>query len=239
MNIPEIKIPTFSFQPKLGPSISTAIMLAVLLALGVWQMQRGEWKTALIAQRSARLAEKPLVLQGLPDGPVSNLYYRGAYVTAPVKIARPYYTFSHTAEHGIGFQLYFPETWNNDHWFLRKSDFVTMEEWKAGALTWPSNEQLAQEAPHEQLGIFVPLEDPQNMIILKEVGSEPIRPLDKIEPIIFMPIFEWKSIQHELLKSRLLNISNNHATYSLIWFSLAFILCVIYVSSHTKITFKD
>ncbi|MBY0427709.1 MAG: hypothetical protein K2Q32_00645 [Alphaproteobacteria bacterium] len=232
-------MPHLKFQPKLWPSFSTAVMVAVLISLGVWQMQRGEWKTALIAERTARLAEKPMNLKGLPEGPVANLYYRAAYVTAPVKIARPYYTFSHTSEHGIGFQLYFPETWNDDRWFLRKSDFVTMEEWKAGALSWPSNDQLSKEPPHEILGVFVPLDSPENMIILKEVGSEPIRPLDKIEPVIFMPIIEWKGIQHEILKSRLLNITNNHAAYSLIWFSLAFILAVIYLSAHTKITFKD
>ncbi|MDX1922786.1 MAG: SURF1 family protein [Alphaproteobacteria bacterium] len=232
-------LPTLKFTPKLGPSITTAVIVALLLALGTWQMQRGEWKTALIAERSARLAEKPMVLKGLPDGPVSDLYYRGAYVTASVKIARPYYTFSHTSEHGIGFQLYFPETWNDNRWFIRKSDFLTMEEWRAGGLRWPTNEQLANEPPHEQLGIFVPLEDAANFIVLKEIGSEPIRPLDKVEPVIFIPIFEWGSVQHELLKSRLLNISNNHKAYSLTWFLLAFALCVIYVASHTKLVSKD
>lgn len=239
MNIPEFKIPSISFKPKFWPSVASVVMIAALLGLGFWQMQRGEWKTALIAERAARLAEKPMVLKGLPDGPVEQLYYRGAYVTAPVKIARPYYTFSHTPDHGVGFQLYFPETWNNDRWFIRKSDFLTMEEWKAGGLSWPSNEQLAQEPPHEQLGVFVPLEDPQNMTLIKEVGNEAIRPLDKVEPVIFVPIFEWKGIQHELLKARLLNITNNHAAYSLTWFLLALALCVIYVSSHTKISFKD
>lgn len=239
MNNSEIKFPNISFKPKLLPSIATLIMVAALLWLGVWQMQRGEWKTAVIAERTARLVEKPIQLKGLPEGPVSNLYYRGAYVTAPIKIARPYYTFSHTSDNGVGFQLYFPTTWNDGRWFMRKSDFVTMAEWKAGGITWPSNEQLAQEPPHEQLGIFVPLDEPQNMIVLKEIPNGIIRPIDKIEPVIFIPLFEWKSIQHELLKSRLLNITNNHATYSFIWFSLAFVLAVIYVASHTKITIKE
>lgn len=234
-----IKIPQFKFLPKLWPSLSTIIMVAVLISLGVWQMQRGEWKTAIIAERTARLTEKPMVLKGLPEGPVRNLYYRAGYVTAPVKIARPYYTFSHTPEYGIGYQLYFPETWNSDRWFLRKSDFVTMQEWKAGGLSWPSNEQLAQNIPREILGIFLPLDSPENMISLMELGNEPIRPIDKIEPVIFMPIIEWKGIQHEILKSRLLNITNNHKVYSFIWFSLAFILCVIYVCAHTKMTVKD
>jgi surfeit locus 1 family protein len=230
---------SISFKPKLWPSVMTAIMLVTLLGLGVWQVQRGEWKTALIAERAAKLSLKPLVLKGLPEGPVSNLYYRGAYITAPIKIARPYYTFSHTSEHGIGFQLYFPETWNDDRWFIRQSDFLTMEEWKSGGLRWPTNEQLAGEAPHEQLGVFVPLEGTENFISLKDVGSEPIRPLTQIEPVLFLPLLEWGGVKHELLKSRLLNITNNHSTYSFIWFSLAIILVVIYLVQHTTLLFEN
>lgn len=230
--------PSIKFTPKLWPSVMTCFMLVALLWLGVWQTQRAEWKTALIAERTAKLKEKPLTLKGLPDGPVSNLYYRGAYVTAPVKIARPYYTFAPT-ERGAAYQLYFPETWNNDRWFLRKSDLLSMDEWKSGAFRWPTNDELAEQLPREQLGVFVPLDDVSSFILLKEMGNEPVRSLDKVEPVIFVPIDEWGSIQHELLKSRLLNITNNHRTYSIIWFLLAFALFVIYVASHTKITFKD
>lgn len=239
MRVPEFHLPTIMFKPKFWPSVMTLVMVAGLMALGIWQTQRSEWKTALIAERAAKLSEKPMTLNALPDGPVENLYYRSAYVTTKIKIARPYYTFSATPDHGVGFQLYFPQTWNDDRWLLRKSDFVTMDEWKSGALRWPSNDELAATPPREQLGVFLPLDDAENMIILKEQGSEPIRPLNKIEPVIFVRIDEWGSIQHELFKSRLLNISNNHATYALIWFALAIAMTFIYFSSHTKITFKD
>ncbi|NDE90103.1 MAG: hypothetical protein EB059_03050 [Alphaproteobacteria bacterium] len=226
-----------SFKAKVLPSILVGLTFSILLALGIWQNERGEWKTALIAERSAKLAQKPLVLNGLPNSPVSELYYRGAYVTAPVKIARPYYTFSHTAEHGVGFQLYFPQTWNGDRWLLRQSDFVTMDEWKAGYVRWPSNEQLASAPPHEQLGLFVPLEDTANLFLFKE-ASEPVRSLTQIEPVMFIPLHDWGGIQHELLKARLLNITNNHATYAFTWFSLAIILFLFYLSANLTIRFK-
>jgi surfeit locus 1 family protein len=44
------------FRPRLGPTLAAIAGVAVLLGLGTWQMQRLEWKQALIAERDARLA---------------------------------------------------------------------------------------------------------------------------------------------------------------------------------------
>jgi surfeit locus 1 family protein len=54
------------FRPRLWPTLISLSALGVLLALGVWQLERLEWKTALIAAREAALAapavELPAVL---------------------------------------------------------------------------------------------------------------------------------------------------------------------------------
>lgn len=47
---------TFHFRPALA--IATAIAIAILIALGVWQLQRRDWKLDLIRQ-TERLAEAP------------------------------------------------------------------------------------------------------------------------------------------------------------------------------------
>jgi cytochrome oxidase assembly protein ShyY1 len=227
------------FKYKPWPSMMTAIMLGVLLALGFWQAHRAEWKSAIINERTEKLSMKPLTLSGVPDGPVSNLYYRGAYVTSPVTIARPYYTFTHDPEHGIGFQLYFPEKWNNDRWLLRKSDFLTMAEWKSGDYHWPSNDDLTKAGTHQQLGLFIPLEITPNYFVFKDKGSESIKPLEQLEPLLFIPIDEWGSVNHEVLKAKMLNIPNNHAIYAIIWFLLAIAMLVIYLAAHTTIRMKS
>ncbi len=48
------------------PGIATAIVVAILLSLGFWQLERLAWKQALIAQVNARLAEAPVPAPG-PD----------------------------------------------------------------------------------------------------------------------------------------------------------------------------
>ncbi len=44
------------FRPRLAPVLFTAPVVLICVALGVWQLQRLEWKRGLIAQREAALA---------------------------------------------------------------------------------------------------------------------------------------------------------------------------------------
>jgi surfeit locus 1 family protein len=55
------------FAPGLWPTIATLIGLAVLLALGTWQLERLEWKRALVAEREAKLAAPPETLPAASD----------------------------------------------------------------------------------------------------------------------------------------------------------------------------
>ena len=49
-----------SFRVRPGLIVATSIALAILCSLGLWQLQRLEWKTALIAQITERLAADPV-----------------------------------------------------------------------------------------------------------------------------------------------------------------------------------
>lgn len=52
---------SFRFRP--GLTAATFVALAVLCSLGAWQLQRLDWKKALIAKTQARLAAAPIPLQ--------------------------------------------------------------------------------------------------------------------------------------------------------------------------------
>lgn len=51
---------TFRFRPAL--TVATLAALAVLCALGTWQLHRLEWKNALVAKTQARLSTEPISL---------------------------------------------------------------------------------------------------------------------------------------------------------------------------------
>jgi surfeit locus 1 family protein len=60
------------FRPYLGVTIATLIAAAILIGLGVWQLQRLQWKLGLIAEVSGHMAAAPVSLDDLlkmnPDG---------------------------------------------------------------------------------------------------------------------------------------------------------------------------
>ena len=51
----------------IGPLVIGIAGAAVLVALGVWQVQRLAWKEALLADIEARIASEPVALPADPD----------------------------------------------------------------------------------------------------------------------------------------------------------------------------
>lgn len=67
------------FRPLLGLTIACAVLFAVLVGLGVWQVERLHWKLGLIAQVNEHLAARPLTLgAALKMGPEGAQYHRVA-----------------------------------------------------------------------------------------------------------------------------------------------------------------
>jgi surfeit locus 1 family protein len=56
----------------IAPGLATLVALAILLSLGTWQMQRLDWKLALIAQVEARARALPQPLPPVTDWPRLN-----------------------------------------------------------------------------------------------------------------------------------------------------------------------
>ena len=48
------------FRPRLAPTLFTIVIVLVCAALGVWQLERLEWKRGLIARREAAVAAAPV-----------------------------------------------------------------------------------------------------------------------------------------------------------------------------------
>ncbi len=64
------------FRPRLWPSLLTLVMVAVLLGLGFWQLDRLAWKTALIADLEQRTTAPPITLTEALANPVAAEYRR-------------------------------------------------------------------------------------------------------------------------------------------------------------------
>jgi len=59
----------------IAPLLVGLLGVAVLVSLGVWQLQRLEWKRGILAEIGARLAATPVPVPEIPD-PVADRYLR-------------------------------------------------------------------------------------------------------------------------------------------------------------------
>ena len=76
--------------------------LAVLCSLGVWQMQRMEWKTAYLAEISARIAAAPVALPLQPDPQADRylpVFAEGQFTGEAVEV------LSSTKRQGVGVRV--------------------------------------------------------------------------------------------------------------------------------------
>ncbi|HEY0299865.1 MAG TPA: SURF1 family protein [Rhizomicrobium sp.] len=81
------------FRPLPALTVAVAVLLAVLIGLGTWQLQRLSWKLALIGQVNRNTAAAPLTLdRALALGPEAQ--YRRVTLHGRFDNAREFYLFA-------------------------------------------------------------------------------------------------------------------------------------------------
>jgi surfeit locus 1 family protein len=194
---------------------------AVLIWLGVWQVQRLAWKEAVLANIEARITAPPVALPEQPD-PVRDKYLPviasgtarpGLRVLVSVKQQGPGYRMISVLETGGRRVLL-------DRGFLKleeKTDVAGPQEITViGNLHWPDEVDGFTPEPDPKTGLWFARDVPA---MAAELGTEPVLIVArKIEPspdaTTPMPV-------------GIDGIPNDHLNYALTWFSLAFIWLVM------------
>ena len=83
-----------TFRPYPGLTFACAILFAILCGLGVWQLERLQWKLALIAQVNSHMAAAPVPLETILAMPGAQAQYRKVTLTGRFDHAREAYVFT-------------------------------------------------------------------------------------------------------------------------------------------------
>lgn len=190
---------------------------AVLVSLGVWQVQRLHWKAAVLAQIDSRIGAAPVDVPGTPD-PVADRFL-------PVKVAGHFTSENidvlvSRKEFGAGYRVIaVMETLTGrrllvDRGFLveaaRGLPRVTTDVEVTGNLLWPQEVDGFTPAPDSKTGVWFARDLPA---MAKALNTEPILVVarsdtgDMIEPL---PVDSS-------------TIPNDHLNYAITWFSLAIV----------------
>jgi surfeit locus 1 family protein len=197
------------------PLLFGLIGAAILIALGVWQVQRLAWKEGILAQIGARLNDAPVALPERPD-PVADKYLpvtvKGQFTGEGIDV------LASRKEIGAGFRIVAAFRTDAGRRILVDRGFVTEDQRAAartttaatvvGTLHWPEETDSYTPAPDVAGNMWFARDVPAMAAAL---GTEPVLVVarsatgDGIDP---MPVDTS-------------GIPNDHLQYAITWFSLA------------------
>ncbi|MCR4266750.1 SURF1 family protein [Nitratireductor sp. ZSWI3] len=217
----------------------SVLVLAVLLALGTWQVKRLQWKEALIERIEERIAAEPANLEAMERvyAETGDVDYR------PVEVSG---AFTHDGE-----RHYFA-TWKGEsgyfvHTPLRLADgryiFVNR-----GFVPFDRKEQqtrgegqivggvrvtgLARRAPQEKPSFIVPENDPaKNIFYWKDLGAMAAT-AGLPQPSEVLPFYVDADDTPNpgglpIGGVTLIDLPNSHLQYAITWYGLAVALCAV------------
>lgn len=199
----------------LVPLLLGVIGCGILLALGIWQVQRLQWKTEILDQISATITAAPVPLPADPD-PIADEYLpvtvSGAITGSPLSV------LVSTAENGAGYRTITAFTTTDGQLIVVDLGFLSLDDRGAplpegplevtGNLLWPDETDSWTPAP-DPSGIWFARDLPAMAAAL---DADPLlvvaRDIVPAGPTVPMPV----GIQ---------GIPNDHLGYAITWFMLA------------------
>jgi surfeit locus 1 family protein len=230
-------------QGVLVPSLAAAVALTVLIALGLWQLDRKAWKEGLIATLEQRLSAEPIALPPPTEWPrltpEQDEFLRVSILAEFLNDREALvYTGGSTlreAEGGPGYWVFTPGRIGSGALVMinrgfvpdRKRDPATRPEGQVvgpinmvGVLRWP-----------EKPGLFTPASDPAHNVWFAR-DSNAMAAAAGISVAPFYVELESPEPPGGLPHAGRLrpNLPNNHFGYALTWFGLAVVLVGVYAT---------
>lgn len=208
-------------RPSLLTVIFGLIVVAILLSLGFWQLERREWKAGLLATIDTRLQKLP---EPLPTVPGPDWEFRRVTVQGDVAGGQWFRFPGHSRNDQVGENLML---------LIRRDDgrLVAAEHgWiPYGAPLPPLPKALAVEgilrAP-EDAGWFTPANDPAGNAWYRPdpaaMATAAGLPAAAAMPMYLKPN-DWRP-----------HLPNDHLQYAITWFSLAGVFVIIFILFHRK-----
>ena len=199
----------------IAPLLFGLIGAAILIGLGIWQIQRLAWKEGVLAQISARLNDAPVALPRVPD-PVADKYLpvrvQGRFTGPEIDV------LTSAADAGVGYRVIAAFATDDGRTIMVDRGFLA-EEHRAdprrtvaatltGTLHWPAETDRFTPAPDAARAIWFARDVPA---MAGALHAEPVLVVARDatgDGIVPLPVDTS-------------GIPNNHLQYAITWFSLA------------------
>jgi surfeit locus 1 family protein len=218
-----------SMRRLLWPGLMAVLMLAVLLALGTWQVERLRWKQALLTQIAQAEAAPAAPMQGEP-GPFAKVQVTGQL--------RDDLSASYGAEvrdtpagTQLGTQLIVPLEREDAEPILVDRGWVPDARPRAIALSSGEVTVEGYVRPGDRPGLFSARDNPatRKFYTLDPGAIGSALGLNRVAPFILVAMGPAPPERYPDPARHLPRPPNNHLSYAITWYGLAIALVVIFV----------
>ena len=200
----------------LFPLILGVVGCAVLIYLGLWQLDRRAWKEDMLADITAGIQADPVPLPDAIDPSMKYLPVTVSGTTTGVEID----VLSHTRDQGAGYQVVSRFITDDGRAILLDRGFVPQEARRidrppvrlqvTGNLHWPQDASSSTPAPNMD----------ENIWFARDVDAMALT-LDTLPVLVVASAVEGDNQGARPLPVAIEGIPNNHLSYAVQWFLIA------------------
>lgn len=228
------------FKPKLLSTLITLALFATLIGLGTWQIQRLQWKEALLATIHDNMAQKPVPMPEKIDD-IQAWQYRRVTLAGAFDFSHEMLVKPRTLDGETGYDMVVP--------FIRASGGTVMVDrgWISDALmpkaSRPRGSLMQIEGVLRETKPstgFTPDNDPAkkdwywiDVKAMADAGG-----LQNVAPMVLYISDKKPGVYPVGGRVQAIDIRNDHKQYAIFWFGMAFVLLAVWFLSHYERTPK-
>jgi len=243
-------------RPLPGFTVAAVILLAILMSLGVWQLERLQWKLALIADVNRNLTAPPVSLDAaLKLGPAAQ--YRRVALTGRFDHTKEAYIYSIGTEGAPVYHVVTPFETDDGRVLLVDRGIVPVDKRDPATrpLSWAEGDEEVIDPKHPDRGaMFLPI--PRRIVGVWRFGEAPgtfTPPPDMakrtwfVRDVVSIARFDGVRLAAPVLieadaapnpggwprgGQTAVTFRNEHLQYAITWFLMALGLIGVYIAYH-------
>jgi len=224
------------FRPYPGVTVAAVIATAILIGLGVWQLERLQWKLALIAEVNGHMAAAPISLGEALKADADSMQYRRVALSGRFDNAKEAYVFTTGAAGEPVYHVLTPFLTDDGETLLVDRGFVPKSRLDPSARTQIEGETRlvgvwrVPDAP----GAFTPVPDKAHRIWYAR-DLQGIAAADHIQlaaPVVIEADAAPNPGGWPKGGQTVVSFRNEHLSYAVTWFGLAAGLLGVYLAFH-------
>jgi surfeit locus 1 family protein len=226
------------FRPYPGVTIAAVIATAILVGLGIWQLQRLQWKLALIAEVNGHMAAPPLPLNEALKSSADAMQYRRVALNGRFDNSKEAYVFTTAAGGEAVYHVLTPFLTDDGHSLLVDRGYVPKEKRDPATRTpvQGATRLVGVWRVPDAPGTFTPAPDTAHRIWYSR-DLKAIAAADHIQlaaPVVIEADATPNPGGWPKGGQTVVSFRNEHLSYAVTWFGLAAGLLGVYLAYHVS-----